>query len=174
MTNLDSMLKSRDITLPTKICILKAMVFPVVTYGCESWTSKKAERWRIDACGAREDFQKFLGQQGDQTSQSSGRSTLIIHWKDWCWSWSTSILVIWCEQTTHWKSPDAGKDWGQKEKGASEDEMAGRHHQCNKHELGQTPGDGEGQGGLACYSPWSHKESDTMEWLTHTLWEILH
>ena len=51
MTNLDSILKSRHITLPTKVCLAKAMVFPVVTYGCESWTMKKAERWRIDAFG---------------------------------------------------------------------------------------------------------------------------
>ena len=49
MTNLDSILKSRDITLPTKVCLVKAMVFPIVVYGCESWTTKKAERWRIDA-----------------------------------------------------------------------------------------------------------------------------
>ena len=52
-----------------------------------------------------EDSWKPLGQQGDQTSQLWGRSTLNIHWKDGCWSWSSSILVIWCEQTTHWKSP---------------------------------------------------------------------
>ena len=49
MTNLDSTLKSRDITLPTKVCLVKAMIFPVVMYGCESWTTKKAECWRIDA-----------------------------------------------------------------------------------------------------------------------------
>ena len=49
MTNLDSILKSRDITLPTKVCLVKAMVFPVVMYGCESWTVKKAQRQRIDA-----------------------------------------------------------------------------------------------------------------------------
>ena len=49
MTNLDSILKSRDITLPTKVCLVKAMVFPVVMYGCASWTVKKAEHWRIDA-----------------------------------------------------------------------------------------------------------------------------
>ena len=58
-----------------------------------------------------------------------------------------------------------GKKCGQKEKRASEDEMAGRHHQCNEHELGQTPGDGEGQGGLACCSPWGRKELDTTEQL---------
>ena len=49
MTNLDSLLKSKDITLPTKVCLVKAMVFPVVMYGCENWTVKKAECWRIDA-----------------------------------------------------------------------------------------------------------------------------
>ena len=58
------------------------------------------------------------------------------------------------------KVPDAGKDWGQKGKRASEDETAERHHWCNEHELGQTPGDGEGQGGLACCSPLGRKESD--------------
>ena len=57
MTNLDNILKSRDITLPTKVCLVKAMVFPVVMYGCESWTIKKAERQRIDVfnCGVGED-----------------------------------------------------------------------------------------------------------------------
>ena len=57
--------------------------------------------------------------------------------------------------------PNAGKDRGQKEKRASEDEMAGWHHRCNEHELGQTRGDSEGQGGLVCCGPWGHKELDT-------------
>ena len=105
--NLDSGLKNRDITLPTKVCIVKAMVFPVVMYGCESWTVKKAECQRSGPlnCGAGEDSWNSPGQQGDQTSQSLGRSTLNIHWKDWCCSWSSSIMVIWCEQMTLWKSP---------------------------------------------------------------------
>ena len=55
--------------------------------------------------GAGEDSWESLEQQGDQTSQSYRRPTLNIHWKDWCWSWSCSILIIWCEQMTHWKSP---------------------------------------------------------------------
>ena len=65
MTNLDSIFKSRDITLPTNVCLVKAMVFPVVMYGCESWTIKKAERWRINAshCGAGEEVQGDLGNQ---------------------------------------------------------------------------------------------------------------
>ena len=82
MTNLDSLLKSRDITLPTKVHLVKAMVFPVVMYGCENWTVKKAERRRTDAfelwCWGRES----LGLQGDPTSPSQRRSVLSIHWKD--------------------------------------------------------------------------------------------
>ena len=65
------------------------------------------------------------------------------------------------------KVPDDGKDWGQKEKMASEDEMAGWHHRCNGHELGQTLGDGEGHRGLACCCPWGHKEWDTTGWLNN-------
>ena len=79
------------------------------------------------------------------------------------------------------KVPDAGKDWVQKEKRASEDEMAAWHQQCNEHELGQTPGDGEGQGSLARCSPWGHKESDMTWWLNndnnypvpYTFWSTL-
>ena len=72
MTNLDSILKSRDITLPTKVHLVKVIVFSVVMYGCESWTMKKAECWRTDAlnCGVGENCWESLGQQGDQTRQS--------------------------------------------------------------------------------------------------------
>ena len=64
------------------------------------------------------------------------------------------------------KDPDAGKDWRQEEKGATEKEVVGWHHWLNGHELEQTLGDGEGQGSLACCSPWGHKESDTTDWTT--------
>ena len=88
MTNQDSILKSRDITLPTKVCLVKATVFPVVMYGCESWTIKKAEQQRIGAfelwCWKR--LLSVLGLQGDQTGQSLRKSVLNIHWKDWCCS----------------------------------------------------------------------------------------
>ena len=72
MTNLHSIFKSRDITLPAKVRLVKAMVFPVVMYGCESWTIKRAERWRIDVlnCGVGEDSWESLGLQGDPTSPS--------------------------------------------------------------------------------------------------------
>ena len=84
MTNLDSLLKSRDISLPTKVHLVKAVVFPVVTCGCESWTIKKAERRTIDAfelwCWRR--LLRVLGLQGDPTSPSERRSVLAILWKD--------------------------------------------------------------------------------------------
>ena len=84
LANLDSILKSRDITLPTKVCIVNAMFSPVIMYRCEIWTIKEAERWRIDAfelwCYRR--LLRVLGQKGDQTSQFQRKSTLNIHWKD--------------------------------------------------------------------------------------------
>ena len=64
-----------------------------------------------------------------------------------------------------WKDPDAGKDWRREEKGTTEDVMVGWHHRLDGHEFEQAPGAGDGQGGLACYSPWGHKELETTEWL---------
>ena len=101
-----SVLKSRDITLLIKVWLVKAMVFPVVMYGCESWTMKKAEHQRIDA------FKLWCWGRLLKVSWTTRRSKQSIlneiipeySWK-WCWSWNSSILVIWCEQTTHWKSP---------------------------------------------------------------------
>ena len=80
----------------------------------------------------------------------------------------TEAPVFWPSDVNGWligKVLNAGKDWRQEEKGMTEDEMVGWHHQCNEDELGQTPGDGEGQGGLACCSPWGRKELDTTEQL---------
>ena len=107
MTNLDSIFKSRDITLPTEVRLVKAMVFPVVMYGCESWTVKKAEHQRIDAFELwfGEDSWESLGLQGDPTSPSWRKSVLNIHWKDWCWSWNSNTLATWCEELTHLKRP---------------------------------------------------------------------
>ena len=105
MTNLDSELKSRDINLPTKVCLVKAMVFPVVIYGCESWTIKKAEEFMLYNCGVGKDSWESLGLQGDQTSQSSKKSILNVRWKDWCWSWSSNTSATWCKEPTHRKIP---------------------------------------------------------------------
>ena len=120
MTNLDRVLKSRDITLLTKVCIVRAMVFLVVMYRCESWTIKKAERWRSDAfelwCWRR--LLRVPWTAGDQTSQSGlvhGRTDDAEAEAPILWSPDAKSQLI-------RKDPDAGKDWGQEEKGAVEDE----------------------------------------------------
>ena len=82
-----------------------------------------------------------------------------------CWSWNSSTVATWCEELLIRKDLDAGTDWRQEEKGMTEDEMVGWHHQLNGHEFEQTPGVGDGQGRLACCRPWSHKESDRTEQL---------
>ena len=82
-------------------------------------------------------------------------------------------LILWLPDAKDWfirKDHDACKDWRQEEKGTTEDETVGWHHQRNGHEFVWAPGVGDGQGGLACYSPWGHKESDTNEWLNCTEW----
>ena len=98
-------------------------------------------------------------------------------WKVWCWSWNSNTLATWCEELTHWKDCDAGKDWGQEEKGTTEDELVGWHHQLNGREFVWALGVGVGQEGLACCSPWGHKESDTTEQLNWTElmgWYLFH
>ena len=93
------------------------------------------------------------------------KSVLNIHWKDWCWSWSSNTLATWCIEPFLGKDPDSEKDWRQEDKGMIEDKIVGWHHWLNGHEFEQTPGNSEGQGSLACFSPWSCKESDMSEWL---------
>ena len=146
------------ITLSTKVCLVMAMVFPLVMYGCESWTTKKAEHWRIDAfelwCWrrllrvpwtARRSNQSILKQISPVfTGRTDVEAETLILWPPDVRSW----LI--------WEDPDAGKDWGQEEKGTTEDEMVGWHHRLNAHEFGWTPRVGDGQGSLACCSPWSH------------------
>ena len=107
MTNLDSILKSRDITLPKKVHLVKAMVFPVIMYVCESWTVKKAECWRIDAfelwCWKRLLSAPWTARRSNQSILRS--SVLGVHWKDWCWSRNSNTWATWCEELTHLKRP---------------------------------------------------------------------
>ena len=107
MTNLDSILKTWDTTLPTKVHLVKAMVFPVVMYGCESWTIKKAECRKIDAfelwCWRRLLRVPWTARRSNQSILR--RSVLNIHRKDWCGNWSSSTLATWCGKPTHWKRP---------------------------------------------------------------------
>ena len=168
MINLDSILK-RDITLPTKICLVKAMVFPVVMYGCESWTIKKAERRTIDAfglwcwrflrvpCTARRSSQSLL----KEINPGSSLVGLML-------KLNSNTLATWCEELTHLKRSWCWEDWLQEEKGMTEDEMVGWHHRLNGHGFGWTLAVGDGQGGLACCGSWGLKESDTTEQLNWT------
>ena len=128
MTNLDSILKSRDITLPTKVCLARAVVFPVLVCGCASWTLKKAEHQRILNCGVGEDYWESLGLQGDPTSPSKRKLVMNIHWKDWCWSWSSKTLATWCEDLTHCKGPWCWKILKAGREGITEDQSVGCHH----------------------------------------------
>ena len=114
------MLKSKDIILPTKVQKLKAMVFPVVMYWCESWTIKKAEHWRIDAfelwCWRRLMRVPWTARRSNQSSLKR-KSVLNIHWKDWCWSWNSNTLATPCKQLTLEKTLTLGKTEGRRRKG---------------------------------------------------------
>ena len=107
MANLESISISRDITLPTKVHLVKAVVFLVVMHRCESWTIKKAEDQRIDVFELWW-WRRFL--RAPWTARRSNQSVLKesvpnIHWKDWCWSWNSNTLATWCEELTHLKRP---------------------------------------------------------------------
>ena len=137
-TNLDSRLKSRDITLPTKVHLVKAMVFPVVMYGCESWTVKKAECWRIDA------FEPWCWRRLLRVPWTVRRSnqSILKEISSGC-SLEGLMLKLKLQYFGHlmqsWligKDSDAGRDWGQEEKGTTEDEMVGWHHRLNGHGFG--------------------------------------
>ena len=122
----------------------------------------------FELCGDGEDSWESLALQGDPTSQSERKSILNIHWKDWCWSWNSNTLATYVKNWFIGKDPDAGKDWRHEEKGTTEYEMAGWYHRLKGHEFGWTPGAGDGQGGLACCSPWGCKQLDMTEWLNWT------
>ena len=136
VTNLDSILKSRDITLPTKVHLVKAMVFPVVMYGCESWTVKKAECRKIDAfelwCWRRllkRDCKEIqpVRPKGDQSWVFTGRTDA-----------EAETPILWPPHAKSWligKDPDAGRNWGQEKEETIEDEMAGWHHRLDGHEF---------------------------------------
>ena len=146
MTNLDSVLKTEDITLPTKVHTVKAMVFPVVMYGCESWTIKKAEHWRIDAFEVwcwRKLLSVLDSKEIKPVSFKGNQSWIFIGRTDA----EVEAPILWPPDVKSWlngKDPDAGKDWGQEEKAVTEDEMIRWHHWLNEHAFKQTPGDGEG------------------------------
>ena len=138
MTNLDSIFKNRDITLPTKVHLVKPRVFPVVMYGCESWTVKKAEHRRIDAfelwCWRRLLRVPWTARRFNQSTLkeiSPGISLegMILKLK-------LQYFGYLMRRVDSLEKTDAGRDWGQEEKGTTEDEMAGWHHRLDGHEFG--------------------------------------
>ena len=169
-TNLDSILNSRDISLSTKVRLVKATVFPVVIYGCEldykeSWALKN---WCLWTVVLEKTPKSPLDCKEIQPVHPKGdQSWVFIERPDI----ETETPVLWPPDAKSWligKDLNAGKDWGQEEKRTTEDEMVGWHHWLNGHEFGWTPGVGEGQGGLASCGSRGHKDSDMTEWLNWT------
>ena len=157
-------------TCITKVRLVKAMVFPVVMYGCEldceeSWAPKNWCFWIVV-------LEKTL------ESPLDCKEIQAVHSKgDQPWNFfggndaKAETPVLWPSHAKSWlfgKDSDAGRDWGQEEKGTTEDEMAGWHHGLDGRESEWTPGVGDGQGGLACCDSWGRKESDTTEQLNWT------
>ena len=167
MTNLGSILKSRDITLPTKVRLVKAMVFSVVMYGCESWTIKKVEHQRIDA------FELWCWRRLMRVLWTTRRSNQSIL-KEISPEYSLEGLMLKLQHFGHlmrrtdsWEKT-LMKDWRWEEKGMTEDEMVDWHHRLNGYEFEQALGVGNGQGSLVCWSQWGRKELHMTEWLNWT------
>ena len=150
MTNLDIILKSRDITLSTKVRLVKAVVFPVVMYGCECWTIKKVEHRRIDVfelwCWRRVLRVPWTAKEIQPVHPKGAQSWVFYSRTDA----EAETPVLWPPDAKNWligKDPDAGKCWGQ-EKGTTEDEMVGWHNQLDGHGFEWTPGVGDGRPGV--------------------------
>ena len=150
---------------------LASLVFPVVMYGCENWTVKKAERQRIDV------FELWCWRKLLKSPLDCKEIQPVHPKRDQSWVFigrtdaEAETPILWppdAKSWLIWKDPNAGKDWGQEEKGTMEDEIVGWHHQLSGHGFGWTLGVGDRQGGLACCGSWGHKELDTTEWLNWT------
>ena len=164
MTNLDSILKSRDITLLTQACIIKAMVFPVVFVWMwvldnkEGWVLKN---WCFRTVVLEKTIESPLDSKEIKPINPKGNQSWIFTGRT---DTEAATPILWLPDVNSQrigKDPDPGKEWGQEEKGATEDEMVGRHHWLNGHEFEQTLGHSERQGSLVCCSSWGCQELDT-------------
>ena len=163
MTNLDSILKSRDITLLTKACIIKAMVFPVVLYRLweldpkEGWVLKN---WCFETVVLEKTLEGPLDSKEIKPINPKGNQSWIFTGRT---DTEAATPILWLPDVNSQrigKDPDPGKEWGQEEKGATEDEMVGRHHRLNRHEFEHTLGHSERPGILVCCSSWGCQELD--------------
>ena len=166
MTNPDSILKSRDITLSTKVRLVKAMVFPVVMYGCESWTIKKAECIRIDAfelwCWRRLLRVPWTARRSNRSilkeiSPGCSLVRLMLKLKLQYFAYLMQIA------DSFEKTLMLGKIEGRRSRGRQRMTWLDDITDSMDMGFGWTPGVGDGQGGLACCSSWGHKESDMNE-----------
>ena len=151
MSKLDSVLKNRDITLSTKVCLVKAMVFPVVVYRCESYEGWALKKWCFQTVVLEKTLVSPLdGKKIKSVNPKGSQSWIFIGRTDA----EAEGPVLWPPDGKSWltgKDPDAGKNWGgQKEKEATEDEMFGWDHRLNGHEFEETQWDSDGQRSLAC------------------------
>ena len=175
MINLDSILKSRDITLPTKVRLVKAMFFSSshvwmweLDYK-ESWVLKN---WCLWTVVLEKTLESPLDCKESQPVHPKGDQSWLFIGRTGA---EAETPILWPPHVKNWligKAPDVGRDWGQEEKGMTEDEMAGWHHQLDGHEFEWTPGVGDGQGGLACCNSWGRKQLDMTEQLNWT--ELIH
>ena len=165
-----SQANSRYIILPTKICIVKVMIFPVVIFGCESWTIKKAECQRIDA------FELWCWRRLLRVPWATRRSnqSILKEISPGCSlegltdAEAESPLATWCVEPTHWKRPQCWERLKAGREGATGGEMVGWHHWLNGHEFEQAVEVGNGQGSLACCSLWGGQESGITKWLNNS------
>ena len=172
MTNLDSILKSRDITLPTKVCLVKA-IFSSSSH-VWMWELDCEESWgQKNWCFWTAVLEKTLGSPLDckeiQPVHLKGNQSWIFIRRT---NAEPETPILWppdVKSRLIGKEPGAGKDWRQEEKGMTEDEMVGWHHWLNGHEFEQAPGVGDGQGSLPCCSSWGGKESDMTEQLNNNV-----
>ena len=158
MTNLDSILKSRDIMLLTKIHTVKTMFFS--SSHLWMWVLDHKEGWALkNLC-----FQTAVLEKTLESSLDSREIKPVNPKGDQSWIFTgrteAEVPILWPPDAKNWltgKDADAGKDWRQEEKGMTEDEMVGWHHRLNGREFDQAAGDGEGQESLVCCSPWGHR-----------------
>ena len=163
MTNLDSILKSRDITLPTKVHLIKAMVFPVVMYGCEDLDYKESwalKNWCFWTVVLEKTLESPLVCKEIQPVNPKGNQSWIFIGRTDAEAETPILWLPYAKNWLIWKDPDAGKDWRWEKKGTTEDKMVGWHHWLDGHEFEQLLRDSKGQERLACCSPWGLKESD--------------
>ena len=172
MTNLNNVLKSRNITLPTKVCIVQAMIFfssHVWMWELDRKNGWGLKNWCFWTVGLEKTLESSLDCKEIKPVNPKGNQS-------WIFTRGTDAEaeapILWppdAKSQLIRKDSDAGKEWRQEHKGMTEDEMVGWHHWLNGHEFEQILGDSEGQGKLACCSPWGCKELDKTEWLNNNI-----